>query len=209
MRLIAYYRVSTDAQGVSGLGLDAQRASVHAHAASRGDEIVREITEVASGGKDDRVLLNEALAALKRGEADGLIVAKLDRLARSVSQTAKVLTLAQKQGWKFIALDLGVDTSTPVGEMIANILASVAQWERRQIGVRTSEALQAKKRREGRLVGNKASVPAGVTRRIRALREQGFTYRSIAATLTQDGVATAQGGCWRPGTVKHIHDNAA
>lgn len=210
MRLLAYYRVSTSMQEDSGLGLEAQRASVHAHAAARGDEIVLEITEVASGGKDDRELLNEALAAMKRGEADGLIVSKLDRLARSVAMTAKVLNLAQKQGWKLIALDLGIDTSSPVGEMVANILGAVAQWERRQIGARTKEALAAKRERQGgKLKGNKPSASADTVEVIRRMREAGFTYRKVAQRLTDLGYSTPQSGChWHASTVKYILDHA-
>lgn len=204
MRLLAYYRVSTDKQEDSGLGLAAQKSSVEAHAASRGDEIVGEVTEIASGGKDDRALLGSVLEALRKGEADGLIVAKLDRLARSIVKVDDVMRQATRYGWDLVIIDMGMDTSTPVGRLAVNIIASVAQFEREQIGLRTREALQAKKRRDGFLKGNKPSVCAETVEMIRDLREQGFTYRAIAERLEADGVPTAQGGRWRGGTVRYI-----
>ena len=79
-----------------------------------------------------------------RGEADAVVVAKLDRLSRSVVDAGRLLEEARKRGFNIVALDLGLDLSTPTGELVANVLAAVAQWERRMIGVRTSEALQVK-----------------------------------------------------------------
>jgi DNA invertase Pin-like site-specific DNA recombinase len=209
MRLIGYIRVSTERQETAGNGLEAQEASIRAYAASGGHDIVGLVVEVASGGKDNRPLLAGALESLKKGNADGLIVAKLDRLARSSMMTAKILALGQKQGWKLIALDLGIDTSTPVGEMVANIMAAVAQWERRQIGARTSEALQAKKRREGGLKGSRPKVAPGILWLMQGGRRDGMSYRQIAVYLERMGVPTSQGGKWSPGTVKHILDREA
>lgn len=208
MKLIAYYRVSTEAQGESGLGLAAQRAAVEAHAALRGDEIIAHVEEIASGGKADRVLLTAALECLKAGEADGLIVAKLDRLARSIAQVDRVLTAANKYGWSLVALDLGVDTSSASGRMVANVLAAVAQWERETIGERTSAALQAKKvRNGGKLKGSRPCVEPSILLWMQKRRREGWSYRLIAERATDVGLKTSQGGKWRPGTVKHILDN--
>lgn len=73
-----------------------------------------------------------------------MVVAKLDRLSRSVVDAGRLLEEARKRGFNIVALDLGLDLSMPTGELVANVLAAVAQWERRMIGVRTSEALQVK-----------------------------------------------------------------
>lgn len=88
---------------------------------------------------------------------DGIVVAKLDRLSRSVSDFAGVLELARTRKWALVAIDLGVDTSTPTGELVANVMMSVAQWEHRVIGERTSAAMQAAKR-QGRHMG-RVSAP--------------------------------------------------
>lgn len=207
MKLIGYYRVSTDAQGESGLGLEAQQAAVRSHVALRGDELIGEVVEVASGGRDDREALAAVLARLARGEADGLIVAKLDRLARSIAQVDRVLDLSQRQGWRLVALDLGVDTDTASGRLVVNVLAAVAQWERETIGERTRDGLAAKREREGgRLKGNKPSLPAQTVARIRRLRARGLSLRQIARELEQQGVETAQGGRWHAGTVAYVLD---
>lgn len=203
MRLVAYYRVSTGQQGESGLGLDAQKVSVHAHARARGDEIVSEYIEVASGGRDDRELLSAALDSLRRGEADGLIVAKLDRLARNVIQVAQIMQTAKKQGWQLVALDLGVDTSTPAGELVANVLAAVAQWERRVISDRTTVALEQARAR-GVILGRPVEIPSEVAARIHGERAQGSTLREIAAALNAEDVPTARGGAWHASTIRTV-----
>jgi DNA invertase Pin-like site-specific DNA recombinase len=88
---------------------------------------------------------------LEAGQADALVVAKLDRLSRSVGDFAGLMDLARRQGWALIALDLGVDTTTPAGEMMANVMASFAQFERRVIAQRTKDALAQAKARGVRL----------------------------------------------------------
>ena len=93
---------------------------------------------------DNRPVLADVTRALRAGEADAVVVAKLDRLSRSVVDAGRLLEQARKGGFNIVALDLGLDLSTPTGELVANVLAAVAQWERRMIGVRTSEALQVK-----------------------------------------------------------------
>lgn len=205
MNVIAYRRVSTDQQGESGLGLAAQTAAVEQYAALHGHEIVAWEQDVASGGKDDREGLERALAQLAAGEAEGLIVAKLDRLARSIAQVDRILTLSTKQGWTFAALDLSVDTATASGRMVANVLAAVAQWERETIGERTSAALQAKKARlGGTLPGTRPAVQESVRERLKAMRSRGMTLKAIADSLQADRVPTAQGGRWHASTVRHV-----
>jgi DNA invertase Pin-like site-specific DNA recombinase len=101
------------------------------------------------------------LRACRAGEAAGIVTAKLDRLSRSVIDFAKLLAEARKRGFKIVALDLGLDLSTPQGELVANVIASVAQWERRIIGQRTAEGLAAKKA-QGVKLGRPRTLPESV-----------------------------------------------
>jgi len=86
-----------------------------------------------------------ALDVLARGDAGVLVVAKLNRATRSVMGAADFFARSQREGWKLVALDLGFDPATPTGELVVTIMAAVAQWERRAIGVQTREALAAKR----------------------------------------------------------------
>ncbi|HEY7371562.1 MAG TPA: recombinase family protein, partial [Polyangia bacterium] len=112
----------------------------------RGQEFVETIEDANYSAKDmKRPGVQEALRALETGEAKALVVAKLDRLSRSMVDFAALMATAQKQSWALVALDCAVDTSTPAGEAMAHVLATFGQFERRLIGQRTKEALAAKK----------------------------------------------------------------
>ena len=205
MQVIGYVRVSTEEQGVSGAGLQAQRQSIAAECKRRGWELVETIEDRGYSAKDlRRPGVREALRTLEAGEANALVVAKLDRLSRSMLDFAALMNAAQKQCWALVALDLGVDTSTPSGEMMANVLATFAQFERRLIGQRTREALAIKKASGVRL-GRPPTVPQAVVRRIQRQRARGESLRAIADALNHDKVPTAQGGAqWYAGTVRGI-----
>src|SRR5499427_677887 len=100
---------------------------------------------------------------------------------------------AQKESWALVALDCAVDTSTPSGEAMANVLATFAQFERRLISERTREALAVKKASGVRL-GRPPTLPEAIVRRIQRQRARGDTLRKIADDLNQAAVPTAQGG---------------
>lgn len=202
-RALGYLRVSTDEQADSGLGLAAQQAAVSRYAAAHGWDIEFHTDAGISGKSLDRPALQAALAKLNAKRADVLIVAKLDRVSRSVADFAGVLELAKRRGWSLVAIDLGVDTSTSAGELVANVMASVAQWERRVIGERTSAALRAKVAR-GEAVGRPRTLPADSLVRLRELRAEGETYAAIADTLNAEAVPTAHGGRWHATTVARI-----
>jgi len=130
-----------------------------------------------------------------------LVVAKLDRLSRSLVDFAGLMERASREGWALVSLDLGVDTSTPQGEMLANVMASFAQFERRLIAERTKAALAALKARGVRL-GRPRVLPDAVVDRIAEMSATGLGLRVIARTLNDDGTPTANGGlCWHPSTV--------
>ena len=204
VRAIGYVRVSTGEQGESGLGLKAQVAAIRSACELRGWELVEVREEVKSGSRaDNRPVLGEVLAAVRRGEADAVVVAKLDRLSRSVVDAGRLLEEARKRGFNIVALDLGLDLSTPTGELVANVLAAVAQWERRMIGVRTSEALQVKIRGGWKSPSWEARVPPAVRRRIIAMARAGKSQREIANQLNRDNVP-AVGGGWHRGTVIRV-----
>ena len=162
MKFVAYYRVSTAKQGRSGLGLEAQRASVQAYL--RDGRIVAEYVEVESGKRDDRPKLAQAIAHAQR-EGATLIIAKLDRLARSVA----FIFALRDSGAKFIACDMPEANTLTIG-----LLAAMAQHERELISERTKAALAAKKAR-GFVLGSpqnltpEATIKAGKARHQRAI----------------------------------------
>lgn len=204
MRVIGYVRVSTADQAEEGNGLDAQRSIIQAEADRRGWSVTWVQDAGASGGNLRRPGIVGALAALRRGEQDALVVAKLDRLTRSAKDFADLMALAERQRWAFVAVDLGVDTTTPTGELVAHVMAAIAQWERRMIGLRTKEALAEVKARGVRL-GSPVLIPGDVEERIVTLRASGCSYAAIAAEL--NATATPCGGrgrAWYGSTVRAV-----
>lgn len=202
---IGYCRVSTDEQGDSGLGLAAQKQVIQAEVLRRGWTFDTMYGDVASGkslrGRSDFGL---ALRELAAGHADVLVVAKLDRLSRSVSDFAAILAQSQGEGWALDICDLGVDTTTPSGKMVAQIMMVLAEWEREMIGDRTRAALRAARDRGTRL-GRPSHVTADTVRLIRVLRDSGRSWAAIAEALTHEGIPTAQGGRWHAATIRKIH----
>ncbi len=202
-KVVGYMRVSTEEQGRSGLGLEGQRQAIASHAKAKGWDVVWLADEGASAKSLARPALQEALARLSQGEASALVVSKLDRLSRSVQDFASLLEIAKKQEWAVNALDVGVDTTTSGGELVANVMAAVAQWERRAIGERTSVALRAAQER-GVKLGRPRAVSGAAVRRMVELRALGMSFRRVAEALNAEGVATAHGGRWHPSTVSRI-----
>jgi DNA invertase Pin-like site-specific DNA recombinase len=200
-------RVSTEEQAVSGAGLEAQRASILAESNRRGWSVddLTFIEDAGFSGKDlKRPGVVQALETLRRGEAEALVVAKLDRLSRSMADLTRLLGVAAKQGWALIALDVAVDTSTPTGEAMAHVIGTFGQLERRLIGQRTREALAAR-RAAGRQLGRPRTLPADVVEQIVKWRARGMTLSAIATELDAAAVATAQGGRrWYPSTVAKV-----
>jgi DNA invertase Pin-like site-specific DNA recombinase len=205
MRVVGYVRVSTDEQSTSGAGLQAQRQAILAECARRGWHLVDTFEDAGYSAKDlKRPSLREALRVLEAGDASALVVAKLDRLSRSLFDFTGLMAKATKQRWALIALDVAVDTSTPTGEAMANMVATFAQLERRLISQRTREALAAKKVSGVRL-GRPPAVPKAVVRQMQRQRAHGDSFRKIADSLNKAGVSTAQGGRqWYAATVRGV-----
>lgn len=205
MRVIGYARVSTDEQAASGAGMAAQRAAIAAEAARRGWTVVELVEDGGWSAKDlRRPGIARTLELLAAGEADTLVVAKLDRLSRSMLDFAGLMETARRQGWAVVALDVNVDTTTPSGEMVAGVTAVVAQYERRLIGQRTRDGLAAK-RAQGVRLGRPSTLPRAVAARIAAERAEGRTLGAIAETLNAEAVPTGQGGKqWYPSSVRAV-----
>lgn len=215
MRYVAYYRVSTQKQGKSGLGLDAQRKMVQNFVACNGGELVDEFTEIESGKVGDRP---ELLEAMKRADLIGgrLLVAKLDRLSRDLH----FLTSLQKSRVDFAICDLpGCDSFT------IHLYGALAQKERELISERTKAGLEAAKARGKKLGTNNLrpeliheasakgvkvlkeeadAFSAKVAPTILALQAQGKSLRAVAAELERLGVKTARGGQWTAAAVKNV-----
>ena len=210
MKFVAYYRVSTDRQGKSGLGLDAQREAVLSFATSRGGVVVEEFTEIESGKRNDRPQLAAALAVAKAQGAT-LAIAKLDRLARNVAFIANLM----EGGADFVAVDM-----PQANRLTLHILAAVAEHEREMISKRTREALKAAKARGVRL-GNPDPLPAqrlgSAANQVRAdefratvrplvlqLRRSGLSYRQIANELNRRAVRSAHAKQWYAAQVRAV-----
>lgn len=212
---VSYLRVSTERQGRSGLGLEAQRRAVADFLAGGSWRHVAELVEVESGARDERPRLAEALA-LCRLHGATLVIAKLDRLSRD----AAFLLNLQKAGVRFVAADM-----PEANELVVGIMAVVAQAERKMISARTKAALAAAKARGVRLgrPENLSNCTAGQVlgrqRQAQRARERAqdlapilaeiraggaVSLRQIAAALNDRSVPAARGGAWTATQVRRV-----
>lgn len=201
---VAYYRVSTERQGVSGLGLDAQRQAV-GHFIGAG-ALVSEYTEVESGKRDkNRPQLIAALVQCKKIKAT-LVIAKLDRLARNVHFVSGLM----ESGVEFVAVDM-----PHANKLTIHIMSAFAEHEREAISQRTKAALaQAKARgtvlgnprlRDARIAAaaaNRTSAAVEVVQLMRDRRGQGDTLRVVAQKLNNLGLRTSRGCEWYASTIR-------
>jgi len=201
---VAYCRVSTTEQEVSGHSLDDQETTLRDLAASRGWDVIV-VRETGSGKSlSSRPLLTTALQALDGGTVQVLMAVRLDRLSRSVADFSGLMDRADRRGWDLHVADLGLDTSTPSGRLVAQVLAATAEHERRLIGERTREGLRAA-RAKGVRLGRPHTLPSEVRHDVRTARESGLSLRAIAEDLNARGVPTAHGGSrWHASTVRAV-----
>src|SRR5580704_2401922 len=210
-RFVAYYRVSTEQQDRSGLGLEAQQKAVTDYLNGGNWSVIAEFTEVETGKRNDRPQLEHALASCRRQKAK-LVIAKLDRLSRNLAFIATLMD----SGAEFVAVD-----NPHANKLTIHILAAVAQHEREIISARTSAALKAAKARGKRLGNPRLSearrhataarkesadrYSANVLPVIREIQRSGVkSLRGIARALAARGVSTARGGAWTPVQVSDI-----
>jgi DNA invertase Pin-like site-specific DNA recombinase len=172
----------------------AQEKAIRSEVKRRGWELVEVIRDEGASGKSlDRPGLRRALDQIAAGEVEGLVAAKLDRITRSLGDFAALLEWFTASDASLVAVDVGVDTSSPGGKLVAGVFAAVAEWERDTIAARTKEGLAAL-----RAKGNAISRPAvadnpRLARRIKGMRERGKTYQAIADKLNAERVPTLRG----------------
>lgn len=201
-----YIRVSTGEQADSGLGLEAQTSAINDEIRRRGWEPGELFSDAGYSARTlNRPALQEVLERLDSSESPmTLVVARLDRLSRSLMDFCELMQRAKHNGWLIVTLDANVDMSTPSGELMANVMASFAQFERQLIGQRTSEALQEKKR-QGMKLGRPIVVQDDAVEKIRELRADGLSYAGIAEWMNHAAFTTPAGGKrWWPETVRQI-----
>ena len=164
--MFGYTRVSTEEQVESRNGLEAQRDSIDAEAKRRG-WTVEHFTDESVSGKLVGPSLQEALQLLASGQADGLVVSKLDRLSRSIVNAANIIEAAQSQGWQLVVLDINLDLTTAAGRMMAGQFVLFAQYERELISERTKAGLArgGGGASTGRGIGRRPVSSCGATRR--------------------------------------------
>jgi DNA invertase Pin-like site-specific DNA recombinase len=204
---VAYVRVSTDEQVLSGAGLQAQRECIVTEAQRRGLQIVEwHADEGLSGTKDihARPGLAASIAAVEQGIAKAILVAKSDRVARSLRTLLNVVDRVERAGGAIVAVDGTIDTSSAAGRFQTQVMGGVAELERALISDRTKAAL-AVKRAQGVRLGRPSALPREVVARIVKSREGGATLRAVAEELTADNVPTARGGTkWSTSTIQGV-----
>ncbi len=205
-QFVSYLRVSTQRQGHSGLGIEAQRSAVHQYLAQHAGTLLREFVEVESGSAKARPILVQSIS-LCRSRKAVLLIAKLDRLARNVAFVSSLM----ESGVEFVAVD-----APYANRLMIHILAAFAEHERTLISERTKAALAAAKARGVRLGRNGTVLAAenktaalsfalSMAAAVEAARQdRTTTLAEIARTLNASGFKTREGASWRPGTVHRV-----
>ncbi len=219
MTTVGYVRVSTDKQAERGISLDAQAEKIRAMALVQGVELSEIVVEGGESAKSlNRPGMAKLLALVDAGKVNAVIVAKLDRLTRSVKDLCELLERFERRGVALVSVAESLDTGSAAGRLVLNIMAAVSQWEREAIGERTRDALHHK-RSQGQRVGNIAfgsrlandgqhlepdPAEQAALAEIRRLRHEGTTLRGIAAALNHRALRTRRGTPWRLESVARI-----
>lgn len=224
MKAIGYVRVSTDQQAEHGVSLDAQAQKIRAMAVVHSAQLLDTIVDGGESAKSlNRPGMARLLALVDAGEVDAVIVAKLDRLTRSVKDLCTLLERFERRGVALVSVAESLDTGSAAGRLVLNIMTAVSQWEREAIGERTRDAMRHK-RSQGERVGN---IPYGfrlggdtvhlerdpaeqaVLDEIQHLRQRGTSMRKIAAELNHRQFCTRRGSAWRLEHVARILNQGA
>lgn len=218
-RAVAYVRVSTEKQADSGQSLEAQRSKLEAYATLYDLQLVEVVVDAGVSAKSlNRPGLERALAMLKSGKADALVVVKLDRLTRSVRDMGELVERYFKNGKAaLLSVSEQIDTRSAGGQLVLNVLTSVSQWERQAIGERTSAVMQFKAA-QGEYTGGAApygfrveggalvevEAEQAVVAAARKAKAQGLSLRAIARTLEAHGFLTRTGKAFAPVQVARL-----
>jgi site-specific DNA recombinase len=216
---IGYVRVSSDRQAEHGVSLEAQSARINAMATVQGAELIEVVVDGGESAKDmDRPGLQRILALVEARKVEAVIVAKLDRLTRSVKDLCELLELFEHKKVALISVAESLDTGSAAGRLVITIMGAVSQWEREAIGERTRDVLRHK-RNCGERVGN---IPYGfrlaadqkhvepdpheqtVLTEIRVLRSRYRSLRQVAVALNEKGWVTRRGTAWRHEYVNNL-----
>ena len=219
MRAIGYVRVSTEKQADLGVSLAVQTEKIRAMAVVQDAALVGVLVDAGESARSlHRPGMARLLALVDSGAVDAVIIAKLDRLTRSVADLAELLRRFERRGVSLVSVADSLDTRSAAGRLVLNIMVSVSQWEREAIGERTRDAMRHK-RAKGERVGTVPfghrlaadgvrleidDVEQGILSRIRDLSAEGLTTRQIAAELNRQGLTTRRGTAWRFQYVAHI-----
>lgn len=219
MLTIGYVRVSTDRQAEQGVSLEAQEAKIRAMGTVQGAELLDVIVDGGESAKSlDRPGLQRLMGLVNGGKVQAVIVAKLDRLTRSVKDLCGLLELFEKRKVALISVAEALDTGSAAGRLVITIMGAVSQWEREAIGERTRDALRHK-RGNGERVGNiefghrlsadrrhlePDPTEQAALAEIWTLRHQGPILRGIAATLNSREHRTRRGTEWRLESVARV-----
>lgn len=218
-KAVGYVRVSTEQQASDGVSLAAQREKIEQYCALYDLDLIAVVEDAGASAKTlERDGLSEVLTLMEAGQAHALVVAKLDRLTRSVADLATLLEKYFAGRFDLVSVGEQVNTGTAAGRLVLNVLMSVSQWEREAISERTKTALQHKKAR-GQRVG---SVPYGycldsngatlnedaeeqeIIHAVEKFHASGLSLGKIAAQLGTHGYTSRGGGKWHPQTIKNI-----
>lgn len=225
-QVVGYVRVSTEKQAETGLSLDAQTAKIRAIAEVKDVSVADVFVEAGASGKSlDRPELQRLLARVDARAIATVIVAKLDRLTRSLRDLCELIETFEHRDVSLVSVAESLDTRSSAGRLVVHIMGSVADWERREIGGRTRDTLQYKKA-QGERVGTlpfgsqlaadgqhgkrcvdsrcagcihfePAPLEQRVTDHIRAMKALCWSTREITAALNARGYRTRRGGLWR------------
>ncbi|MEO6835424.1 MAG: recombinase family protein [Candidatus Tumulicola sp.] len=216
-RTVGYVRVSTEEQAAAGVSLAAQEARIAAYATAMGWHVSEVIRDGGASAKSlARPGMAFLLAQVRAGTVERIIVAKLDRLTRSVRDIADLVDLCAQYDVALCSIGETLDTSSAAGRMIVNMLGVIAQWEREAIGERTAEALRHKRqqgcaygpipfgyRRDGDALIRDNREQAALTEAVR-MDKAGRSFREIGATLTTLGVMPRRASTWHASCVRAV-----
>lgn len=206
-RLIGYVRVGPMEPRAQRPDLDRQRDEIRAACLANGWALVGVEHDVRSGRSRRRPGLRSAVAICRAGKADGIVVARLDRLTYDLADLAEIVSEAVSGRYAIVSLDPAVDLATADGAVVGAVLAEAASWTPRSL-VRRAEVLARRVQEESdlpRRPGRPSSTPPDVAERIRSLRRDGLTLQAICDLLNAENVPTPRGGAlWRPTSLRAI-----
>jgi len=220
LRVIGYVRVSSYKQEATGLSLEAQELKIRQYCDLYELDLIKIIVECESAKSLNRAGIQEAIDLLQSKKAEGLVVAKLDRLTRSIKDLSLLLDNLFKKVSLFSVTEL-IDTKSPGGRLVLNILTSVSQWEREELAERTKEALMIKKAK-GEYTGGKTPLGWRVDEQgeevpdeeeqeliaiVRGYRDNRLSYSEIAQKLTEAHFTSRTGNAkFSKSAAKRIND---